>query len=49
MGIIVGESADAMDEDDDEEEETKPQKRVKAKKTEKANIEATSDEDGGED
>ncbi|PMD57021.1 PC4-domain-containing protein [Hyaloscypha bicolor E] len=48
MGIVLGESADAMDEDEPE-EETKPQKRIKGKKTEKANIEATSDEDGDED
>jgi len=48
MGIALGESADAMDEDEPEEEE-KPKKRVKAKKTEKANIEATSDEDGDDE
>jgi hypothetical protein len=47
MGIDVGESVDAMDEDESEEVE-KPQKRIKAKKTEKANIEATSDEDSDE-
>jgi activated RNA polymerase II transcriptional coactivator p15 len=48
MGIDLDGSADAMDEDEGE-WEAKPQKRVKAKKTEKANIEATSDEDGDED
>jgi hypothetical protein len=48
VGIDVGESADAMDEDESE-KEAKPQKRIRAKKTEKANIEATSDEDGDED
>ncbi|KAH8786157.1 putative RNA polymerase II transcriptional coactivator [Hyaloscypha finlandica] len=48
MGIALGESTDAMDEDEPE-EETKPQRRIKGKKTEKANIEATSDEDGDED
>ncbi|KAH8793626.1 putative RNA polymerase II transcriptional coactivator [Hyaloscypha sp. PMI_1271] len=48
MGIALGESTDAMDEDEPE-EETKPQRRIKSKKTEKANIEATSDEDGDED
>jgi len=37
-----------MDEDEPEEDK-KPRKRVKAKKTEKANIEATSDEDGDEE
>jgi hypothetical protein len=47
MGIVLGESTDAMDEDEPE-EETKPQRRIKGKKTEKANIEATSDEDGDE-
>jgi hypothetical protein len=41
LGIDVG--ASAMSEDEPE-EEAKPQKRVKAKKGEKANIEATSDE-----
>jgi hypothetical protein len=48
MGIDLGESVDAMDEDESEEVE-KPRKRTKAKKTEKANIEATSDEDGDDD
>jgi hypothetical protein len=48
MGIDAGESADAMDEDEAE-EVPKPQKRIKARKAEKANIEATSDEDEDED
>jgi hypothetical protein len=48
MGIALDESADAMDEDESEKDE-KPSKRIKAKKTEKANIEATSDEDGDDD
>jgi hypothetical protein len=48
MGIALDESADAMDEDESEKDE-KPPKRIKAKKTEKANIEATSDEDGDDD
>ncbi|KAE9378061.1 PC4-domain-containing protein [Stipitochalara longipes BDJ] len=48
MGIALGETADEMDEDEPEDDE-KPQKRIKAKKTEKANIEATSDEDEDED
>jgi hypothetical protein len=48
MGIDTAESADVMDEDESE-KDVKPQRRVKAKKAEKANIEATSDEDGDED
>jgi hypothetical protein len=48
MGIETAESANAMDEDESE-KEAKPQRRVKAKRAEKANIEATSDEDGDED
>lgn len=49
MGIDLHGDVDAMDEEEDEIEEVKPKKRIKAKKTEKANIEATSDEDGDED
>jgi hypothetical protein len=39
MGVDVGGSTDAMDEDTTE--EAKPQRRIKAKKAEKANIEVS--------
>ncbi|KAG4438702.1 hypothetical protein IFR05_005829 [Cadophora sp. M221] len=48
MNIDVSASAFSDEEPEEEsEEEEKPKKRVKAKKQEKANIEATSDEDEG--
>ncbi|KAL5321803.1 hypothetical protein ACEPPN_009766 [Leptodophora sp. 'Broadleaf-Isolate-01'] len=48
MNIDVSASAVSDEEPEEEsEEEAKPKKRVKAKKQEKANIEATSDEDEG--
>jgi len=42
MGIPIGGSADAEEES---EEEAKPRRRIKAKKAEKSNIDATSDEE----
>jgi len=46
LGIKFDAFADVEDESEKEE---KPQRRIKAKKAEKANIEATSDEDEDED
>jgi hypothetical protein len=46
LGIKFDAFADV---DDESEKGEKPQRRVKAKKAEKANIEATSDEDEDED
>lgn len=43
-GMDIDVSASPVSDEESEEEE-KPKKRVKAKKQEKANIEATSDED----